>query len=254
MQVFLGPKSMVSLFLVVWVGQAVASETASVGISGPPQAFTLLTGENVTSYIRIYNDGNATGAYRIELHGNVTSITFLETTSLTIDPLQNRRVEIVYAAPSYPAYFEGEIVVLLEGEQIVPGVTRQISITVAKPAGNRPPWVRIVFPKEGEKLSGDVSVAVEGGDPDGDEVYFEIYIDGKLVSSKATYVWRTRRWSKGEHELKAVASDSNLTAEAVTVFVVENPQKPSLLYVGVAAAFAAAVLVFFLIRRRGTLQ
>jgi len=245
-----------ALAVLCCLGEAFANGTPSVGIAGPPQVFTGLTGENLTSYVRIYNDGNATGSYRLEVHGNVSSITVLESRSFSIEAGSNRRVSIVYVAPVEPRYFEGELVALLEGQQIMPGVTKEISITVARSPENRAPWVRIVSPREGQRLSGDVDVMVEGGDPDGDEVSFLIYIDGALVSEKATYLWETRRWLNGQHELRALASDTNLTSDAAILFVLENARRAPWVYLvgGLAAVVAFVVLLVLLVRRHRALQ
>jgi len=229
-----------------------AEGSPSVGVAGPSQVFSAPTGQNISSYIRIYNGGNSTGNYSIVIEGNVTAIALLEARSLVIPPGENRRVSIIYVAPNREAYYEGLMVVSLTGEQIVPGVTREIRITLKRPPQNRPPRVRIVFPKEGEVLKGNVQVAAEAEDPDGDPVSIEIYIDGGLVATGETYVWHTRKWPNGGHELRVVASDSNLTGEANRTLRVENPKRQGgwVLSLVLVAVVASGLALFILRERR----
>lgn len=230
-----------------------------MGLSGPAQTYNGFTGENITSYIRVYNDGNGTGKYRIAVLGNVSGIAWLETSTLVLGAGENRRVEIVYVAPAHEAHYEGVLIVSLEGEQIVPGVTWDISVGFSRPPANRPPTVAITFPKEGEILTGDVDVAVQGDDPDGDPLSFRIMINGELVAEEPTYLWRTRKWPNGEYELSVVASDSDLSSAAAMRFVVHNARGvPPWVWalgavvalVGVALAGALMLALLFRIRRR----
>jgi hypothetical protein len=240
------------LFLTV-LGKGWGDGFPTVGVAGPAQVMTIPAGENTTSYVRLYNDGNTTGTYGLEIQGNASSIAFLACERISISPGENQRVEITYAAPVEEAFYEGMLVISLEGEQIVPGVTREIAVSVEKPAGNRPPRLSLVFPGSNASLSGDVDVVASVEDPDGDPISIKIFIDGQKVSDGATYVWRTRRWEDGEHELKISASDGTETSEIKAHFVISNPRGVPIAYVGAAAgACAGMVLLAVWYRRRST--
>ena len=66
------------LLSTILLASAAAAELPSVGVAGPSQVITISTGENTTSYLRLYNDGNASGDYGLEIQGNVSSIAILE--------------------------------------------------------------------------------------------------------------------------------------------------------------------------------
>jgi hypothetical protein len=238
------------LLSTILLASAAAAQLPSVGVAGPSQVITIPTGENTTSYLRLYNDGNASGNYGIEIQGNVSSIAILEAERVSIPPGENRRVEITYVAPVEESFYDGIILVSLEGEQIVPGITREVAITVRKPLENRPPRLSLPYPEENATLSGDVDVVAKVDDPDGDSVGVTIYIDGKEVSDVPTYVWRTRRWEDGEHEVKVIVTDGKDSVEIVRRLLVSNPRDPTLAYAGGAVAACLVALALVLWHRR----
>jgi len=238
--------SSVLIFLLLLAGTAWA-DAPSVGVAGPSQVITIPTGENTSSYIRIYNDGNASGDYGIQIRGNISSMTFLDLEELTIPAGQNSRVGITYMAPFEEGYYDGELVVSLRGNQIVPGVTKEIGITVERPVTNRPPRIRVLRPGANGTLAGDVDIVVDAEDPDGDEVAVSIYVDGELVSERDTYVWKTRRWENGEHEILVLATDGNLTSNATIKCLLENPGGIPVWSIAVAAGSIPGLLLLALL-------
>lgn len=238
------------LALSLILGFSSVAGAPAVGVAGPVQDFTILRGQNLTSYVRVYNEGNWSGSYRVSIEGNVSQIATLEFDYLALGAGENRKVTITYTAPAEGIYYEGLISVSLEGSQVVPGVTRGISVTIQEPVGNRPPRVRIVFPEEGEELSGVVDVVVEADDPDGDEVTVSIYLDGESVSNSSTWVWRTGDWPDGEHMIRAVAGDGELESEHNLTVVVENPERSWSLYVMIAAVLAVIALAAIFVWKR----
>lgn len=225
------------------LASAAATDLPSVGVAGPSQVMTIPTGENTTSYLRLYNDGNATGDYGLDIQGNVSSIAFLAAERISIPPGENRRVEITYVAPPEESFYEGTILVSLEGKQIVPGISREVAVTLRKPLENRPPRLSLPYPGENATLSGDVDVVANVYDPDGDSVEVTIYINGEEVSDRPTYVWRTRKWDDGEYELRIVATDGKEDAEIVRRLLVSNPRGLALVYAGGAVGACLVVLL-----------
>jgi hypothetical protein len=238
------------LALSLILGFSSVAGAPAVGVAGPVQDFTILRGENLTSYVRVYNEGNWSGSYGVSIEGNVSQIATLGLDYLALGAGENRKVTITYTAPAEGVYYEGLISVSLEGSQVVPGVTRGIRVVIQEPVGNRPPRVRIVFPEEGEELSGVVDVVVEADDPDGDKVTVSIYLDGESVSNSSTWVWRTGDWPDGEHLIRAVAGDGELESEHDLTVVVENPERSWSLYVMIGVVLAVIALAAIVVWKR----
>jgi len=208
-------------------------------------------GSNATSYVRVYNDGDETGTYRLEVKGNASLVTFLESEVITIPAHQNRKVTVRYVLPPSPAHYSGSIVVSLEGGQIIPSISVDIDIVSRIPEGNRPPSVRILSPQRGNELSGRVEIRVSAYDPDGDDLNVSIYVDSELVANSTSYSWQTKRWRNGPHVIRATASDSLAECETNLTVFIRNSRTS--LYTTAIILFAAAAIslgaAIFLARR-----
>jgi len=230
-----------------------ATGEPGLGSSGPLQVFSGQTGRNITSYIRVYNEGNETGIYRVSMEGNASEITTLSDEYFNLTPGDTRRVSITYAAPGVESNYTGTILLSLEGTQIVPTVRKEVVVRFERPVANHAPVVDILRPGQGDEVSGDVDVVVRASDQDGDDISIIIYIDGEMVSEGETHVWETDRYENGEHELFAVASDGTLSSNQTVLLRVDNQRKippalPSILII----AGVILVIILLLFRRGGS--
>jgi len=238
----------IALLVLALVTLPVSEAQPSIGLSGPSQTFQGNTGENVTSYIRVYNGGNRTGEYSISVTGNISSFVRLERESVEILPGENKKIRIYYSLPTMPCTLTGVIVVSLSGGQIVPAVSRSINVVVTRPTANRAPFLNITSPANGSVVRGRVVVRITSHDPDGDPVKVSIYIDGSKVSEGDEYVWKTSRWSNGVHTVVATASDGELNTSAVAQVTVHNVIS-TLRAMVFASVMGVIVLASFVLRR-----
>jgi len=243
----------IALLVLALAALPLSEAQPSIGLSGPSQTFQGNTGENVTSYIRVYNGGNRTGEYSISVTGNISSFVSLERESVEILPGENKKIRIYYSLPPMPCTLTGVIVVSLSGGQIVPAVSRSINVAVTTPMANRPPFLNITSPANGSVVRGRVVVRITFHDPDGDPVEVSIYIDGSKVSEGDEYAWKTSLWSNGIHTIVATASDGDLNTSTtihVTIRNVTSTQR-AIVFGSVVGAILLASLVLrrFLGRR-----
>ncbi len=216
-----------------------------VGVSGPDQILSMHPGETTTSYVRIYNTGDEPTTYLISISGNASGIVAPESGEITIQPDQNARVVLNYTIPSVriSGTYSGSLLVSIEGQQISPGVSKDITVTVTDPEANLRPSVEIVAPGT-SRVSGVVDIAVEASDPEGEEVEVGIYLDGALVSDLAEYRWDTELEENGEHLITARASDgTHVVTVNLTVWVDNSPVHDAIWLTVMLSAFAGAVLV-----------
>jgi len=238
----------IALLVLALAALPVSEAQPSIGLSGPSQTFQGNTGENVTSYIRVYNGGNRTGEYSISVTGNISSFVGLERESVEILPGGDKKIRIYYSLPTVPCVLTGVIVVSLSGGQIVPAVSRSINVVVTRPTGNRPPFLNISSPVNGSVVRGKIVVRITSRDPDGDPVEVWIYIDGSKVSDSDEYTWKTSRWPNGIHTIVATASDGDLNTSAAIRVTVHNGISPLKATV-FASVIGAIVLALFILRR-----
>lgn len=94
-----------------------------------------------------------------------------------------------------------------------------------------PPKVAIVSPKEGEAVSGTITIVIEASDDGPTEPFVSIYIDGSLRSVKNhgpySYDWDTTAGEDRSYTIQAVAVDEvGNKADAKPVKpIVRNPTK-----------------------------
>lgn len=107
-----------------------------------------------------------------------------------------------------------------------------LSVTIENKAPDfNPPKVAITSPKEGEFVSGTISVVIEASDDGPTEPFVSIFIDGSLRSVKNhapySYEWDTRAGEDRSYVIRAIAVDeAGNRAEAKSVHVtVRNPKR-----------------------------
>ncbi len=216
-----------------------------VGVSGPDQAFTLTQGSQQESYVRIYNTGDEQSSYTISISGNASTFVEAEVTEISLDPDQNAKVALSYKIPRNqpPGVYWGSLMVSILGQQISPGVSKELSIVVVQAGPNQAPVIRFLSPGEG-RVTGVVSIEVEASDPDGGPVDISILVDGRKVASSLNFSWDTTQEANGRHLLAAEASDGLDVGRAELSVRVSNPgyAMPGMIIAGVLVAFALVVL------------
>jgi hypothetical protein len=107
-----------------------------------------------------------------------------------------------------------------------------LTVTVAnKVPDMTPPTIAIMSPREGEAVSGTITIVVEASDDGTTEPFVSIYIDGSLRAVKNhgpyTYVWDTTTGGDRSYTIRAIAVDeAGNKAEAKPVKpIVRNPKK-----------------------------
>jgi len=199
-----------------------------VGVSGPDQVFTLTQGSEQESYVRIYNTGDEPSSYTISISGNASTFVEAEVTEISLDPDQNAKIALGYKIPrnQAPGLYRGSLTVSILGQQVSPGVSKELVIEVAEAGPNQVPTIRFLSPREGE-VAGVISVEVEASDPEGGPVDVSILVDGKKVSSSLNYSWDTTQETDGQHLLAAEASDGLDVGRTELSVRVSNPGNPA---------------------------
>jgi hypothetical protein len=235
-----------TLFWALFFLAAPAVGRKGVGLSGPDQVFTLTQGSQLDSYVRIYNTGDEPSSYTISISGNASTFVEAEVLEISLDPDQNAKVALGYKIPrnQAPGVYRGSLMVSILGQQISPGVSKELSIEVVQAGPNQAPTIRFLSPREG-RVAGVVSVEVEASDPDGGPVGVSIQVDGRVVSSSLNYSWDTTQVANGRHLLAAEASDGLDVRRTELSVRVRNPgySMPGMVIAGVLILFAVVLLV-----------
>ncbi len=239
-------KSGVILILVASFAM-IQTATCSPGlaISGPQQEFKASLGENITSYIRVYNEGNSSGLYRVGVEGEGSRWVIIREELWSLEPGENRKIPVTYGSPPAEGSYAGKVVVSVEGPQIIPLASREFNVTFTKPVHQ--PRLSIVFPKDGETVSGEVHVAVEVLDSEQGPI--NIFVDDELVSHDDSFTWSTSEWKNGEHTIRAELGDGDFMEDCSVTVYVRNEGKSLIPAVGSAILIACSVPLFFAFRK-----
>ena len=104
--------------------------------------------------------------------------------------------------------------------------------TYAEITEDQPPWVKINYPSNGETVNGEISIAGEAHDPNGDEQLEWVYVsidNGEWLIAQGTSSWNmswdSRTVDNGKHIVSAKAYDGNQESPITSVeFFVENEE------------------------------
>ncbi len=119
------------------------------------------------------------------------------------------------------------------------------SISIVSAEGDtEPPYIRIVYPEDGQTVSDTVIITVEASDNERVQ-FLELYIDGSRVASASyegiisklvfegdvyewTYQWDTSAYETGKHTIKATAHDEsgNTATDEIAVLVEKTDSEP----------------------------
>lgn len=210
--------------------------------------------DRLSSYIRVYNTGNVTTSYSVEVSGNVTDLLSLEAGEVEIEPGQNRRVSVIYEASGSIAtgWYKGTVTVFVKGSQVTPGLSKDISVIVVERETNEPPRITGVWPQNGSRIGGRVNFTVGASDPDSTELSYHIFLDGRLIAQTAVCTVDTTLVRNGEHEMLALVEDGENVSQTRVVFTVENKTSgsPWFGHAILGSSITAGVVAAVLIRKR----
>ena len=88
---------------------------------------------------------------------------------------------------------------------------------------NRPPTFTS-FPYNGSTFNEtqSIPISVIANDPDNDTLSYIIKLDGKLVSTTASYLWKTHYSSSGNHNIEISVSDGTVSVTGTTIVYINN--------------------------------
>ena len=103
-------------------------------------------------------------------------------------------------------------------------MTQVIQVTQSSPADTTPPSVAIASPAAGATVSGTVRISASASDSQSGVATVRFFVDGALIgtATSAPYRanWNTRKATRGQHALTAVAADRAGNSMASTVVTV----------------------------------